>query len=329
MTLALGTWCAQLHHLSEPVRRDGQIKRTEIRFKRAPAVSDMTGNGIDQTPQISIASTQGLESEHTSRSWLQKLGAHRVDTAKTQQPTHKPTQMLVDETSDLDLDPGSTVLLITNSSSKSGSSALDAISIDSYEQIHDDFEDSELYCSTELERLSTVQPRATGQPHAEKQADQLTCSNNQTLISEQSWEVFDDGNTTQALTQDSITEDTSPARKRRRIAEPSHLYMTSQHPSNNRRVQPPQSGHGGLESSEHIDLSRAILRMIRHAHSIGHDGFLTRRNYNESRILIERFVGRSSVPMMLMDDDGPKNYQVVMEELRAVKRAIELLTGRW
>lgn len=33
--------------------------------------------------------------------------------------------------------------------------------------------------------------------------------------------------------------------------------------------------------------------------------------------------------MMLLDDGGPKNYQVVMEELRTMKRAIELLTGCW
>lgn len=33
--------------------------------------------------------------------------------------------------------------------------------------------------------------------------------------------------------------------------------------------------------------------------------------------------------MMLLNDDGPKNHLVVMEELRAMKRAIELLTGRW
>lgn len=69
--------------------------------------------------------------------------------------------------------------------------------------------------------------------------------------------------------------------------------------------------------------------MIKHAHSIGHNGFLTKRNHDESRNLIKRFLGRSSVPMMLLDDGGPKNYQVVMEELRTMKRAIELLTSRW
>ncbi|CAD0019613.1 unnamed protein product [Aureobasidium pullulans] len=358
MTLALGTWCAQLHHLSETVRRDGQIKRTEVRFKRASSVSDMTGNAIDKTPKISIASTQDHESDHTTRSWLQNPAAQRVDTARAQQPT----QMLVDETSDLDLNAGSTALLITNSSSKSGSSAIDAIPIDCDEQTCGDFDDSDIYCSTELHgRLSTeddnhmvsdrldranrrtteqaregandsddtqptVQPQATDQPHSEKQADQPKCSNNQTLISEQSWEVFDDGNTMRSPTLDPITRDTSPARKRRRIAEPSPT--PSQHSSNIRRAQSPQSDHGDLESSEHIDLSRAILQMINNARSIGHARFLSRRNYDESKIPIKRFVGRHSVPMML-DDDGPKNHLVVMEELRAMKRAIELLTGHW
>lgn len=127
-------------------------------------------------------------------------------------------------------------------------------------------------------------------------------------------------------TPDTITRDTSPARKRRRIAEPSPTPF--QHSSNNRRVQPPQSDHGDLNSSEHIDLSRTILQMINNARSIGRARFLSRRNYDESKIPIKRFVGRHSVPMML-DDDGPKNHLVVMEELRAMKRAIELLTGHW
>lgn len=69
--------------------------------------------------------------------------------------------------------------------------------------------------------------------------------------------------------------------------------------------------------------------MINNARSIGHARFLSRRNYDESRILVKRFVGRRSVPMMLLNDDGPRNHLVVMEELRAMKRAIELLTGRW
>ncbi|THY85442.1 hypothetical protein D6C95_07872, partial [Aureobasidium pullulans] len=337
MTPAPGTWNAKLHHLSQPVERDGQIKRTEIHWKGTTSVSDMADDGTEQTPE-------------TTRSWLQDAAAHCVDIERAQQPT----QMLVNESSDLD--PGSKALLIPNSASKSGSSALkiDAIPIDSDELRCRDFDDSDIYCSTELhERLSTeenshmlsdhldgannhtwtteetrastddsddtqltVQPQTTGQPHAEKQADQTTCSNNQTWISEQSWEVFDDGNTTQSTTPDTTTRDTSPALKRPRITEPSQRLR------NNRRVQSPQSDHGDLESSEHIDLSRAMLHMVNNAHSIGHARFLSRRNYDESRILIKRFVGRRSVPMML-DDDGPKNHLVVMEELRAMKRAIE------
>ncbi|THY98087.1 hypothetical protein D6C92_03066 [Aureobasidium pullulans] len=335
MTLAPGTWNAKLHHLSQPVKRNGLIKRTEIRWKGESSIRGIASNGSTQPAEISIASTQDHESDQTTRSWLQNAAAHCFDTGRDQ----RSTQVLANESSDLD--PGSKALLIPNSASKSGSSALeiDAIPIGSDEPTCGDFADSDIYCSTELHgRLSiegdtrmvsdrldlannhtwtteqtrastddsedtqlTVQPRVTGQPHAKKQADHSTCSKNQTLISEQS----------------------------RRIAEPSHLYTTSQHPSNNRKVQPPQSGHGDLESSERIDLSREILRMIKHAHSIGHNGFLTKRNYDESRILIKRFLGRSSVPMMLLDDGGPKNYQVVMEELRTMKRAIELLTSRW
>ncbi|CAD0041957.1 unnamed protein product [Aureobasidium pullulans] len=354
MTLAPGTWNAKLHHLSQPVKRNGQIKRTEIRWKGESSIRGIASNGFTQPAEISIASTQDHESDQTTRSWLQNPAAPYFDTGRAQ----RSTQVLANESSDLD--PESTALLITNSSSKNGSCALDAIPIDSDEQTCRDFDDSDICCSTELhERLSTegdshmvfdrldrvdnhtwtteqtrastddsedtqltVQPRATGQPHAKKQADQTTCSNNQTWISEQSWEVFDDGNTTQSPTPDTTTRDTSPRPKRPRITEP------SQRLSNNRIVQSPQSGHGDLDSSEHIDLSRAILRMMNNARSIGHARFLSRRNYDESRILIKRFVGRHSVPMML-DDDGRKNHLVVMEELRAMKRAIELLTGRW
>ncbi|THV64544.1 hypothetical protein D6D27_10480 [Aureobasidium pullulans] len=337
MTLAPGTWNAKLHQLSQPVKRNGQIKRTEIHREGIPSVSDMTSIGIDQAPEISVTSTQDHGSDHTTRSWLQNPAGHCVNTGKAQ----RSTQVLVNESSDLN--PRSTALLITNSASKSGSSTLDidAIPIGSNEQTRGDFDDSDIYCSTELhERLST-------ESDIHMVSDRLDLTNNHTWTTEQTregtndsndtqltfqpqaTEVFDGGNTTQAPTQDSITEDTSPARKRRRIAEPSHLYTTSQHPSKNRKVQPPQSGHGDLESSERIDLSREILRMIKHAHSIGHNGFLTKRNHDESRNLIKRFLGRSSVPMMLLDDGGPKNYQVVMEELRTMKRAIELLTSRW
>ncbi|THZ65625.1 hypothetical protein D6C88_08303, partial [Aureobasidium pullulans] len=324
MTLAPGTWNAKLHQLSQPVKRNGQIKRTEIHREGIPSVSDMTSIGIDQAPEISVTSTQDHGSDHTTRSWLQSPAGHRVNTEKAQ----RSTQVLVNESSDLN--PRSTALLITNSASKSGSSTLDidAIPIGSDEQTCGDFDDSDIYCSTELHgRLSiegdtrmisdrldranrtteqtrastddsedtqfTVQPRATGQPHAKKQADQTTCSNNQTWISEQSWEVFDDGNTTQSPTPDTTTRDTSPDPKRPRITEPSQCLR------NNRRVQPRKA------------------TMI-----------LSRRNYDESKILIKRFVGRHSVPMML-DDDGRKNHLVVMEELRAMKRAIESLTGRW
>ncbi|THY16206.1 hypothetical protein D6D02_03680 [Aureobasidium pullulans] len=335
MTLAPGTWNAKLHQLSQPVKRNGQIKRTEIHREGIPSVSDMTSIGIDQAPEISVTSTQDHGSDHTTRSWLQNPAGHCVNTGKAQ----RSIQVLVNESSDLN--SRATALLITNSASKSGSSTLDidAIPIGSDERTRGDFDDSDIYCSTELhERLSTesdihmvsdrldlannhtwtteqtrastddsedtqltVQPRVTGQPHAKKQADHSTCSKNQTLISEQS----------------------------RRIAEPSHAYTTLQHLSNNRRVQPPQSDHGDLNSSEHIDLLRAILHIVNNAHSIGHARFLSRRNYDESSILIKRFVGRRSVPMMLLNDDGPKNHLIVMEELRAMKRAIELLTGRW
>ncbi|THW33066.1 hypothetical protein D6D22_09299 [Aureobasidium pullulans] len=353
MTLAPGTWNAKLHHLSQPVKRNGLIKRTEIRWKGESSIRGIASNGFTQPAEISIASTQDHESDQTTRSWLQNAAAHCFDTGRDQ----RSTQVLANESSDLD--PGSKALLIPNSASKSGSSALevDAIPIGSDEPTCGDFADSDIYCSTELHgRLSiegdtrmvsdrldranrtteqtregtndsgdtqpTVQPQTTGQPHAEKQADQTTCLNNQTWISEQSWEVFDDGNTTQSPTPDTTTRDTSPAPKRPRITEP------SQRLSNNRRVQPPQSDHGDLNSSEHIDLSRTILQMINNARSIGHARFLSRRHYDESKILIKRFVGRHAVPMML-DDDGPKNHLVVMEELRAMKRAIELLTGHW
>lgn len=220
MTLAPGTWNAKLHQLSQPVKRNGQIKRTEIHREGIPSVSDMTSIGIDQAPEISVTSTQDHGSDHTTRSWLQNPAGHCVNTGKAQ----RSTQVLVNESSDLN--PRSTALLITNSASKSGSSTLDidAIPIGSDEQTRGDFDDSDIYCSTELhERLSTesdihmvsdrldltnnhtwtteqtregtndsndtqltFQPQATGQPHAEKQADQSTCSKNQTLISEQS-----------------------------------------------------------------------------------------------------------------------------------------------
>lgn len=149
MTLAPGTWNAKLHHLSQPVKCNGQIKRTEIRWKGESSIRGIASNGFSQPAEISIASTQDHESDQTTRSWLQNAAAHYAETGRAQ----RSTQVLANESSDLDL--GSTALLITNSTSKSDSSALGALPIDSGEQTRGDFDDSDIYCSTELHgRLS-------------------------------------------------------------------------------------------------------------------------------------------------------------------------------
>lgn len=182
MTLAPGTWNAKLHQLSQPVKRNGQIKRTEIHRKGIPSVSDMTSIGIDQAPEISVTSTQDHGSDHTTRSWLQNSAGHCVNTGKAQ----RSTQVLVNESSDLN--PRSTALLIPNSASKSGSSTLDidAIPIGSDEQTRGDFDDSDIYCSTELhERLST-------ESDIHMVSDRLDLANNHTWTTEQTRASTDD-----------------------------------------------------------------------------------------------------------------------------------------